>query len=194
MLVVIVKMREFKRVAKKTVAVKNEQVRLRTVHSSENRSESQLEKKNENRSLENYDEEGKFEDTEDTENSEDLGLPFDNLPIGEKPETEKQSNRRWSNIQSLMNSYNMNDWKQAIIESDTILEEMLDKMGYKGQSIGDRLKQVEKSDFTTLNHAWEAHKVRNRIAHSGSNFTLSKDEAERVIDMYREVFSEFFYI
>ena len=68
MLVVIVKMREFKRVAKKTVAVKNEQVRLKTGHSSENRSESQLEKKTENSSSENYDEDGNFEDSENTEN------------------------------------------------------------------------------------------------------------------------------
>jgi hypothetical protein len=121
-------------------------------------------------------------------------LPIHNLPIGDKPKTEEPSNRRWANIQSLVHSYNMNDWKQAIIEADTILDEMLDKMGYKGQSIGEKLKKIEPSDFITLNQAWEAHKVRNRIAHSGSNFSLSKDEAERIIGLYKEIFSEFFYI
>jgi hypothetical protein len=121
-------------------------------------------------------------------------LPVPGLPIGEKPATQKPSNRRWENIQSLINSYNQNDWKQAIIEADTILDEMLDKMSYEGQSIGDKLKQIESSDFLTLNQAWEAHKVRNRIAHSGTNFVLSKDEAVRVINLYKEVFNEFFYI
>jgi hypothetical protein len=117
----------------------------------------------------------------ENENKIEQSLPVPGLPVGEKPLTQKPSNRRWENIQSLSNSYNSNDWKQAIIESDIILDEMLRKMGYSGESIGERLKQVEQSDFTTLNQAWEAHKIRNRVAHSGSNFVMSKDEAERVV-------------
>jgi hypothetical protein len=174
--VVFLKRAEFNRLSKKEAEVKKEQERMSLGHDTEN------------------EEENTQDESDKMDNSPIEGLPVGNLPIGQKPETEKPSNRRWSNIQTLINSYNMNDWKQAIIEADTILEEMLEKMGYKGDSIGDKLKQVEKSDFVTLNEAWEAHKVRNRIAHSGSNFTLSKDEAERVIGMYRKVFSEFFYI
>ena len=104
------------------------------------------------------------------------------------------TNRRWKNVQSLVQSHNINDWKQAILESDIMLDEMLDKMGYHGDSIGDKLKQIEPSDFLTLNQAWEAHKVRNHIAHRGANYILSKDEAERVIKLYSEVFKEFYYI
>lgn len=120
-------------------------------------------------------------------------LPVPGLPVGEAPKTEDVHNKRWAKIQGLIRSYNSNDWKQAIIEADIILDEMLKKMGYKGDSIGDRLKTVEPSDFTTLDSAWEAHKFRNRIAHS-SDYTLSKDEAEEVIKLYEEVFKEFFYI
>ncbi len=123
-------------------------------------------------------------------------LPVSNLPIsenGQAPKTQNQSNRRWNKIQSLLASYNQNDWKQAIIEADIILDEMLDKMGYDGTSIGEKLKQIEQSDFLTLNYAWDAHKIRNRIAHGGS-LVLSKDEAERVIGLYEKVFREFYYI
>jgi hypothetical protein len=128
-----------------------------------------------------------YSDSEDS-------LPVPNLPIVEKPETENVTNRRWKNIQVLTQSHNLNDWKQAIIEADIMLDEMLDKMGYHGDSIGDKLKQIEASDFLTLNQAWEAHKVRNQIAHKGSNYVLSRDEAEKVIDLYSEVFREFYYI
>jgi hypothetical protein len=120
-------------------------------------------------------------------------LPVANLPVGDAPKTEDVHNKRWANIQSLIRSYNANDWKQAIIEADIILDEMLKRMGYKGQSIGDRLKTIEPSDFMTLDQAWEAHKFRNRIAH-GSQYVLTKDEAERIIKLYEEVFSEFFFI
>ncbi len=122
-------------------------------------------------------------------------MEIENLPTGDDaPKTENVNNRRWANIQTLINSHSVNDWKQAIIEADIILSEMLDKMGYKGESIGDKLKNVEKSDFLTLDSAWEAHKIRNRIAHKGSEFILSYDEAEKAIELYKEVFSEFYYI
>lgn len=133
---------------------------------------------------------------EQKEISEELSkenLPISNLPIGEKPTTEDVHDRRWMNIQSLIQSYNSNDWKQAIIEADVILDEMLNRMGYSGESLGDKLKKIEPSDFITLNQAWEAHKFRNRIAH-GNNFVLSRDEVQRVIGLYEEVFNEFFYI
>lgn len=107
-------------------------------------------------------------------------------------ELEKQA--RWQHIQDLIKSYNSNDWRQAIIEADIILEEMLDKMGYEGVSIGDKLKVVERSDFITLDKAWSAHKVRNQIAHDGSNFKLTRDIAEKTIKDFEEVFREFYYI
>lgn len=101
---------------------------------------------------------------------------------------------RWKHIQELVKSYNANDWRQAIIEADIILEEMLDKMQYEGTTIGDKLKKVEKSDFVTLDRAWSAHRVRNQIAHDGSSFKLHRELAEKTIKDYEEVFREFYYI
>lgn len=115
------------------------------------------------------------------------------LAVEERKE-ELQQNNKWQHIQTLMNSHNMNDWRQAIIEADIILDEMLTKMQYAGDSIGDKLKNVEESDFITLNKAWEAHKIRNQIAHKGSDFTLTKQEASRAIGLYKKVFEEFYYI
>lgn len=101
---------------------------------------------------------------------------------------------RWQHIQDLIKSYNMNDWRQAIIEADIILEEMLEKMGYDGVTIGDKLKNIERSDFVTLDKAWSAHKIRNQIAHDGSNFKLTREVAEKTIKDFEDVFKEFYYI
>lgn len=130
----------------------------------------------------------------------DAGEVPDNLPTGDISEVPAFNqdagvkNERWEGVVKLMNSYNENDWKQAIIEADTILENMVDRMGYDGETIGDKMKKIEPSDFVTLDSAWEAHRVRNKIAHSGSMFKLTKDEAERVIGLYKKVFQEFYYI
>jgi hypothetical protein len=101
---------------------------------------------------------------------------------------------RWQNATKHIASDNPNDWKQAIIEADIILEDLLTKMGYRGDSIGEKLKKVARGDMKSLDEAWEAHKVRNQIAHEGSSFSLNHHEAKNVIGMYRKVFEEFYYI
>lgn len=103
-------------------------------------------------------------------------------------------NKRWQRVLEHLESTSPNDWKIAIIESDSILDEMTKSMGYHGDNLGERLKGIEVSDFNTLNNAWEAHKVRNMIAHEGANFELNEREARRVIALYKSVFEEFKYI
>ncbi len=98
---------------------------------------------------------------------------------------------RWLHIKSLTVSTNVNDWRTAIIESDIMLDEMLTRQGYTGESVGEKLKNVEASDFDTLSDAWEAHKVRNKIAHQGSEFELSETLATRTLARYENVFNEF---
>ena len=56
------------------------------------------------------------------------------------------------------------------------------------------MKRVEPSDFDSLNEAWEAHKVRNIIAHEGLSYVLSENEAKRVFSQYKKVFEEFYYV
>ena len=104
---------------------------------------------------------------------------------------EEAANPRWVHIQALMESGNASDWRQAIIEADIMLDDMLTKLRYPGVSIGEKLKAAEISDFSTLQDAWEAHKVRNQIAHEGSAFALSQTLAQRTLAHYETVFREF---
>lgn len=110
------------------------------------------------------------------------------------PTVEERKNEKWRQIEALSSSENPSDWRLAILEADIILDEIVTRMGYKGDTFSEKLKQVEASDFQTLEQAWEAHKVRNRIAHTGSDFILTRRETLRVIDLFRQVFEEFHYI
>ena len=53
---------------------------------------------------------------------------------------------------------------------------------------------IPKGDFKTIDAAWEAHKIRNAIAHEGSDFLLSQRESKRVIELYGLVFKKFKYV
>lgn len=97
---------------------------------------------------------------------------------------------RWEIVLHHLNSENSSEWRLAVIEADTFLEEALRRMGYSGTTLGDILKKIDRSVLISINEAWEAHKVRNMIAHKGSSFAFSRHEAKRVISLYEKVFRE----
>ncbi len=103
----------------------------------------------------------------------------------------RKENRRWSEIENHVASGQPNDWKLAIIEADIILGEILHKAGYAGNSIGEQLKSASSSNFSTLQDAWDAHKIRNKIAHEGADFVLTQSVAKEAIIKYQRVFREF---
>lgn len=94
---------------------------------------------------------------------------------------------RWAHIQMLIESPHERDWREAIMEADIMLEDALAERGYQGESVGERLKNAH---FETLDEAWEAHKIRNRIAHEGIAFPLDDKTAYRTIKRYEYVFKE----
>jgi len=103
-------------------------------------------------------------------------------------------NERWGSVQSHINSENPNDWKLAIIEADVLLERMLENAGYAGNTIGEKLKSASARSFATLDDAWQAHRVRNQIAHGGADFVLTHKVAKETIIQYERVFKEFNFI
>ena len=52
----------------------------------------------------------------------------------------------------------------AILNADKLLDAALKELGYRGQTMGDRMKSA-KVAFSNNNSLWSAHKLRNRIAH-----------------------------
>ncbi len=99
-------------------------------------------------------------------------------------------NDRLKDIETHIASDHPNDWKLAIIEADIMLDETLKKAGYAGVSLGERLKSIAPSQLKSLDAAWQAHKVRNQVAHGGADFVLTRRLADETIKQYRQVFSE----
>lgn len=99
-------------------------------------------------------------------------------------------NSRWEKIETLFDSGNANDWRVAILEADAMLDELLVSLGVPGENLGERLKALTPATFPTLQNAWEAHKVRNLIAHEGMNFSLSRLEVDSVRRNFQLVFKD----
>ncbi len=106
-------------------------------------------------------------------------------------EEDKNINQSWERVLGHANSENESEWRLAILEADIMLNDLLEKLSLPGDTMAEKLKSVEKTDFTTIDMAWEGHKIRNRIAHDGASFQLSSHETKRVIGLYKQVFEEF---
>lgn len=100
-------------------------------------------------------------------------------------------NPRWELIENLVTSTSEADWRVAIIEADVLMEEALEYGGFTGGGVGEMLTNATPQSFKSYQFAWDAHKVRNDIAHEGSNYNLAKEDVIRTIGMYRAVLEEF---
>ena len=115
----------------------------------------------------------------------------------EKSRQEKEigsKNEHWVKTLGYLFSQHEGDWKLAVIEADSMLEALMDQLGFKGETLGDKLKGANQDKFRNLSSAWEVHAIRNRIAHEGASFLLTQREAKRVIALYEQIFREFGYI
>lgn len=114
------------------------------------------------------------------------------LALARDAENDKHQNPRWVYVLSLIEGSSESDWRVAIMEADSMLDDIMKEKGFGGDSLGERLTSVRVSGgFVNIENAWEAHTLRNKIAHEGANFPLSQMEARRAIRLYELCFEEF---
>lgn len=104
------------------------------------------------------------------------------------------SNPRWMKTLTYLFSQSSSDWKLAIIEADAMLDDLMSQLGFRGETLGEKLKSANQEKFRNLTIAWEVHTIRNRIAHEGLSYELSQYEAKRVIALYEMIFRDYGFI
>jgi len=105
-------------------------------------------------------------------------------------EIDRNTNPQWHYIQTLIESPNESDWRVAIIEADSMLEESLREKGLSGNTVSELLEAAKDSGYRNIQDAWGGHLIRNQIAHDGSDFPLSQVEGRRAIKMFQNFFED----
>lgn len=101
--------------------------------------------------------------------------------------------KTWQEVLAKIESVNPSDWNIAVIRADSIFDGILKNMNLPGENMGERLKQLDTAELQSLNSVWEAHKIRNRIAHE-TDQTLTHDEARRAIFLFENGLKELGYL
>lgn len=97
----------------------------------------------------------------------------------------EQTRASWKEVERHFFAGDDNDLKVALIEADSALDGALRNAGVPGTNLGDRLKKVKSTQLPNIEAVWQAHKLRNQIAHDDA-YALKRDLAERALTVYKE--------
>jgi hypothetical protein len=89
---------------------------------------------------------------------------------------------KWRDIQKLCSE--KNNWPQAILLSDELLNEVLRKKHMTGKTMGERMVSAQKT-FTSNDAVWKAHKLANRIRINEVE-KLKESEVKESLIAYRQ--------
>lgn len=96
---------------------------------------------------------------------------------------------KWDGIVAHLDSPRESDWKIALLEADTLVDDALSKAGFAGETFGDRLSNIHPGTLLSLDGVWWAHKVRNRLAHE-TDYFLRYTEARQALGYYKATLAE----
>ncbi len=97
--------------------------------------------------------------------------------------------KQWIKIIRRLESGMESESKLAVIEADGMLDDTLNRMGYAGESLGERLKQLSAATLPSIKDVLDAHKIRNSIVHD-PDYRLTFDQARKVLEYYEKALRE----
>ncbi len=97
--------------------------------------------------------------------------------------------KQWAKIMGRLETGLESEYKLAVIEADSLLDETLERMGYGGETLGERLKNITSDILPNLEQIWQAHKIRNNIVHD-PDYRLNLDEARKALAIYEKAFTD----
>ena len=95
---------------------------------------------------------------------------------------------KWLTIEGSLLKESVSSYHMAILNADKLLDLALKEAGYKGSTMGERLKSA-KQVFSNRNAVWAAHKLRNQIAHE-TDVRVEYDAARRALASIKQALKD----
>ena len=101
------------------------------------------------------------------------------------PRGVKKLYRQWQRIKQRLDTGLESEYKLAVTEADSVLDDVLRKAGFTGETLGERLEKVTQATVSNLPEVLEIHKIRNNVVHD-PDYQLTLGEARRAMDAYEK--------
>ncbi len=104
---------------------------------------------------------------------------FKRIPKRSKP---THFSQKWQDLQKLCK--NEDDWNEAIIRADSLLDEALKRRRVTGKTMGERLVVSQKL-FSDNDSVWRAHKLASHISQNNTE-KQKENEVKRSLMAFRQ--------
>ena len=96
---------------------------------------------------------------------------------------------RWASVSKKASLDSPDAMRAAIIEADSIVDDILRTIGISGEHVADRLAQINPDTLQSFDRLWRAHRLRNELVHT-PDFSLSAEDAKSTLEDYESFLRE----
>ena len=89
----------------------------------------------------------------------------------------------WKNVTKKLADGSPEALRLAVIEADSIVDGVLKRMGYQGDTFADRLSHLNADTMPSVDRVWDAHRLRNDLVHT-PGFMTTPERARSAIGEY----------
>jgi len=97
--------------------------------------------------------------------------------------------KSWQKIKAGLETGIESEYKLSVIKADKILDDTLNRMGFGGVSLGERLDKLTTASLPNLEEVRAAHKIRNNVIHD-PDYRLSLEDARKAIAAYEKALTD----
>lgn len=107
---------------------------------------------------------------------------------GGKQLNKEKYRTKWLGVERLLTKDQPASFHLSVLNADKLLDHAMKEAGYKGTTMGERLKSAS-SSLTNKNAVWSAHKLRNQIAHE-PDVNVTFDTARRALASFKQALKD----
>ena len=97
--------------------------------------------------------------------------------------------KHWTDIVKRANTGTPENLRWAVMEADALVDMVLKERQTLGDTMADRLANFRREDYKTVDKLWDAHRLRNDIAHT-PGFRMTSRQAEKALLSFRDFLKE----
>ena len=103
-----------------------------------------------------------------------------------RPYGVKRLSNQWERIYKKVDTGRETEYKLAVIEADSLTNDMLEKSGYSGKAFEEKVKNLSPAILKDKEKLLKVHKNRNQIV-ADPDFQLDAEQTKKILDEYKLV-------
>ncbi len=97
--------------------------------------------------------------------------------------------KRWRGVRRKFEKGSEYDWKTAVLEAEELLDDVLERMGQKGETTEEKIQSLPLGSVSNFSQIREALGIKNRIIRD-SEYKLSREEAESALKAFEQALKD----